>query len=112
MADELTSRILAILSHMQRPIISGDEYPTIPSTAFKSALDRLASREMVVYKTIEREEAILTAEAEAIVAEGSHEAKVYEAVRKSIEGLKIADLPVRWHSCTPVRLDDSFLQES
>lgn len=111
MADELTSRILTILSDVERPIISGDEYPTIPSTTVKSALDRLASRDMVVYKTVDREEAILTAEAEAIAAEGSHEAKVYEAVRKSIEGLKIADLPVRGRSCTPVRLDDLFLEE-
>ena len=59
---------------------------------------------MVIYKKIDREEAVLTPEAEGIAANGSHEAKVFEAVRKTVEGLKIADLPVRGENCTPARL--------
>lgn len=105
MASDLTSRVLDVLSHREGPVLSADVFPSIPSAAVKSALDRLGSREMVLYKVIDREEAILTAEAEGISANGSHEAKVFEAVRSSIEGLKIADLPVCWLNCTPARLD-------
>lgn len=105
MAGELTSHVLQALSQSNEPLFSADVFSLIPSTTLKSALDRLSSREMVTYKTIDREEAILTPEAEGIAAEGSHEAKVFEAVRQSVEGLKIVDLPVCWLNCTPGRLD-------
>ena len=49
---------------------------------------------MVTYQTIDREEAILTDEARGIAADGSHEAKVFEAVREAVGGLKITALPV------------------
>ena len=106
MASDITSQVLQVLSRSNEPVISADAFPSIPATAVKGALDRLHSRDMVAYKTIEREEAILTTEAKGIAAEGSHEAKVFEAVRKSIEGLKITELPVRWLNCTPARLGD------
>ena len=105
MAD-LTSQVLDALSESEGPILSADAFPSIPSATIKSALDRLGSREMVVYKKIDREEAVLTPEAEGIAANGSHEAKVFDAVRKAVEGLKIADLPVRGRNCMPARLDD------
>lgn len=105
MASDLTSQVLEALSHSDGPVLSAKAFPSIPSTAVKSALDRLASRDMVSYRTIDREEAILTPEAEVIAAEGSHEAKVFEAVRKSLAGLKIADLPVCGLNCTPARLE-------
>lgn len=108
MASDLTSQVLEVLSRSNGPVISADAFPSAPATAVKGALDRLRSREMVAYTTIEREEAILTPEAKGIAAEGSHEAKVFEAVRKSITGLNIAELPVRWLNCTPARLDDGF----
>lgn len=63
---------------------------------------------MVTYSKIDREEAILTEEAEGIAANGSHEAKVFEAVRKAVDGLKISDLPVRGINCMPARLDLSL----
>ena len=47
---------------------------------------------MITYKTIDREEAILEPEAEEIAANGSHEARVFEALRKSIEGLTVSEL--------------------
>lgn len=94
MASGLTSQVLDALSESEGPILSADAFPTIPSTTLKSALDRLGSREMVVYEKIDREEALLTPEAEGIAANGSHEARVFEAVQKALEGLKIADLPV------------------
>lgn len=105
MASDLTSQVLDVLSRSDEPVLSADAFPSIPSTTVKSALDRLGSREMVSYRAIDRDEAILTAEAEGIAANGSHEAKVFEAVQNAVEGLKIADLPVCWLNCTPARLD-------
>lgn len=93
MATDLTPQVLDALS-TDDSILSSDAFPSVPSTVVKSALDRLASRDMVVYKAIDREEALLTDEGKGIAAEGSHEAKVFEAVRKAVEGLKIGDLPV------------------
>ena len=75
-------------------ILSSEEFADVPSLTVKSALDRLASREMVTYKTIDREEIRLTKEAQDIALHGSHEAKVFEAVRKAMSGLKMTDLPV------------------
>jgi phenylalanyl-tRNA synthetase alpha chain len=47
---------------------------------------------MVEYATIDREEAILEPEAVDIAANGSHEARVFEELRKTVEGLTIAEL--------------------
>ncbi|EAS33476.3 phenylalanine-tRNA ligase, alpha subunit [Coccidioides immitis RS] len=93
MASDLTHQVLEALASTDKPILSSDAFPSAPPTSVKSALDRLGSREMVQYETLEREEAILSPEAEGIVANGSHEAKVFEAVRAALDGLKIAELP-------------------
>jgi phenylalanyl-tRNA synthetase alpha chain len=75
--DGLTSAILHGLEQHE-PLLSAKEFPTFKSTDVKSALDRLASRSMVEYQTIDREEAVLEAEGQDITANGSHEARVYE----------------------------------
>lgn len=106
MATEHTSQILDVLSRSDGPVLSADAFPSVPSTTVKSALDRLKSRDMVAYKDIVREEAVLTPEAEGIAANGSHEARVFEAVQKAVGGLKIADLPVRGANCTPLQVRD------
>lgn len=93
MASDLTAQILEALSRADKPILSSDAFPSTPSLTVKSALDRLGSRDMIAYETIEREEATLTKEGEGIAANGSHEATVFEAVRAALDGLKIADLP-------------------
>ncbi|KAL8704503.1 MAG: hypothetical protein Q9201_002344 [Fulgogasparrea decipioides] len=93
MAVDLTSQVLEVLSRTEGPITSNNAFPTVDFTTMKSALDRLRSREIIRCIQMDREEAILTPEAEGIAAEGSHEAKVFEAVRQAVEGLKIADLP-------------------
>ena len=105
---ELTSQILDALHQNENPILSADAFPTIPSVTIKSALDRLGSREMVTYQKIDREEALLTPEAEGIASDGSHEAKVFEAVRREVNGLRIADLPVRGENCMPAGLDSPY----
>ena len=105
MAVDLTAQVLDALSKDEDSVLSTDAFPTIPSTDIKSALDRLKSREMVIYDALDREEAILTAEAEDIAASGSHEAKVFKAVRAAVVGLKISELPVCWLNCMPARLE-------
>lgn len=93
MAIDLTAEVLDALSQTDQPILSTDAFPSTPSSEIKSALDRLKSREMVVYETIDKDEAVLTSEAEGIAANGSHEAKVFEAVSRAVEGMRISDLP-------------------
>lgn len=93
MASDLTNSILDALSKSDAPILSSDAFPSSPSSSVKSALDRLASRQMVQYDTMDREVVALTAEGEQIAANGSHEVKVFEAVAAAMDGLKIGDLP-------------------
>ncbi|OAA45377.1 phenylalanyl-tRNA synthetase alpha chain [Metarhizium rileyi] len=90
-AGDLATQILLALD-TESPLLSSAAFPTIPSTEVKGALDRLASRDMVKYETIDREEAILEPEGEQIAANGSHEARVFEALRTAVEGLTIQEL--------------------
>jgi phenylalanyl-tRNA synthetase alpha chain len=90
-AGDLATQILHALDK-NSPLLSSEAFPAIPSTEVKGALDRLASRDMVNYETIDREEAILEAEGEQIAANGSHEARVFEALRAAVEGLTIQEL--------------------
>ena len=97
MADAISpNELLEALAEADGPLLTVNAFPTVPYTKIKSALDSLKSHEMIQYDPIEREEALLTPEAEGIVKHGSHEAKVFEAVRQAVEGLKIKDLPVRY----------------
>ncbi|KAF4122446.1 phenylalanyl-tRNA synthetase alpha chain [Geosmithia morbida] len=88
---DLATEILQRLS-IQEPLLSAEAFPAIAYQDVKAALDRLASRSMITYVTIEREEPVLEAEAEQIAAHGSHEARVFEAVSKAVEGLTIQEL--------------------
>lgn len=88
---DLTLQVLRNLDK-QDPILSAETFPSHKSTDVKSALDRLASRSMVTYETIEREDVVLDAEGEEITANGSHEARVFEALQKAVEGLTIQEL--------------------
>ncbi|KAL9126765.1 MAG: hypothetical protein Q9217_004234 [Psora testacea] len=94
MAGEVSpNQVLDALSQSDTSILTSDAFPSISFDKVKSAIDTLKAREMVIYTQVEREEALLTPEAEGIAANGSHEAKVFEAVRTAVQGLKIADLP-------------------
>lgn len=90
-AGDLALQILQLLS-TQEPILSSEALPNIAAQDVKSALDRIGSRSMITYETIEREEAILEPEGQQFVANGSHEARVFEAVRQAVEGLTIQEL--------------------
>ncbi|KAM0797743.1 phenylalanyl-tRNA synthetase subunit alpha [Usnea florida] len=93
MAMDVTTEVLDILSRTDEPVLSSDAFPSTSPAEVKSALDRLKSRDMVIYEAIDKDEAILTPEAEGIAANGSHEAKVFEAVLQAAQGLKISELP-------------------
>lgn len=88
---DLATHILESLDKSS-PLLSAEAFPTSSFVEVKAALDRLASRDMVTYDTIEREEAILEPEGEQIAENGSHEARVFEALRSAIEGLTVQDL--------------------
>ncbi|KAK5636712.1 hypothetical protein RRF57_012424 [Xylaria bambusicola] len=88
---DLTSQILHALDKTA-PLLSAESFPTSNFTDLKAALDRLASRSMVEYATIQRDEVLLEPEAESIVANGSHEARVFEALRAAVDGLTIQEL--------------------
>ncbi|SMY18795.1 unnamed protein product [Zymoseptoria tritici ST99CH_1A5] len=65
------------------PFKTEDVYPQKSQAELKAALDRLASRAMVGYDTNDTEQVILTGEGQQICDEGSHEYKVWEAVKKA-----------------------------
>ncbi|KAF4627111.1 hypothetical protein G7Y89_g11048 [Cudoniella acicularis] len=88
---DLPSEILQALSQNES-ILTSEVFPSYKSTDVKGALDRLGSRLMVTYETIDREEAILEAEAVEIAASGSHEARVFDALRKAMDGLTVLEL--------------------
>ena len=111
MADDLVSDVLDFLSDHNGSFLTSDAFPSVPFITVKSALDRLGSRELITYRQIDREEAILTEEAKGIATNGSHEAKVFEAVRKAVEGLKIEDLTVCGLHCMPGRISDDALNQ-
>jgi phenylalanyl-tRNA synthetase alpha chain len=80
-SGDLQSKILLLLNKKE-PILSSDALPSQPPAVVKAALDSLKSRSMVDYETINHEELVLEAEAEDILANGSHEVRVFEALRK------------------------------
>jgi len=88
---DLPSEILLALSKSD-PILSSEAFHSHKSADVKGALDRLGSRSMITYDTIEREEAVLEPEAVEIEANGSHEARVFEALRTAVEGLTVSEL--------------------
>lgn len=77
---DLTLDILEKLENTD-PLHTEDAYPEVPQAQLKAALDRLASRAMLEYDTNDAERVVLTAEGQQIADEGSHEYKVWEAVK-------------------------------
>ena len=89
--EDLVTEVLQKLD-AQSPILSNEAFPTLASQDVRPALDKLAGRSMITYEPIEKEVILLEPEAEQIVAHGSHEARVFEAVRNAMEGLTIQEL--------------------
>lgn len=95
---DVTQDVLDKLDTTEAPLQSSSDFSEVSQSVIKAALDRLASRSMVTYETNDSEQAILTPEAEAIVAEGSHEFKVWDAVKKAGK-IPIKELPVCSQRC-------------
>ncbi|KAL9115772.1 MAG: hypothetical protein Q9227_000140 [Pyrenula ochraceoflavens] len=87
--------VLKVLATADKPLRSDNVFPEIPYEAIKAVLDRLKSREMLQYEVLDREEVQLTPEGEGIVQNGSHEARVFEAVKAAMEGLSLKDLQAK-----------------
>lgn len=79
---DLTLEILEALDS-NPTFATSAQFPQISQNEVKAALDRLASRLMVTYETKDTEQVLLTPEAQGICDEGSHEYKVWDAVRKN-----------------------------
>lgn len=90
--QDVTQEILDLLDTKQ-PLQTSEDFPSIPQAQIKAALDRLASRSMVAYEAQDSDQAHLTPESEAIVAEGSHEWKVWKAVKEAGK-IPVKDLQV------------------
>ena len=90
---DLTQEVLDLLENKD-PLQTNTDFPNIPQAEIKAALDRLGSRQMLVYDTQESEQVLLTAEGQTICDEGSHEYKVWDAVQQRGK-LPLKELPVR-----------------
>ncbi|ERS98608.1 phenylalanyl-tRNA synthetase alpha chain [Sporothrix schenckii 1099-18] len=89
--DDLTTAVLRALADVES-LVTSEAFPNEKTIDIKAALDRLRSRSMLAYETLERDEYLLEPEGEQIAANGSHEARVFEALRQAVEGLSVADL--------------------
>lgn len=89
---DLTQEVLDLLD-TKETLQTNEDFPTISQAEIKAALDRLASRSMVEYKSKDSEKVLLTPESEGIVEHGSHEFKVWKAVKEAGK-IPIKELPV------------------
>ena len=96
---DLTREILTAIDD-KGSITSTQDFPGIPQAELKAALDRLGSRSMIVYDTSDREVVQLSKEGEQICEEGSHEYRVWDAVRQKGK-LSLKELPVSHQSDYP-----------
>lgn len=97
---DVTQDVLDLLD--EKPTIhTSEDFPQIPQPEIKAALDRLKSRSMILYETADSEQVLLTGEAKTICDEGSHEYKVWDAVRQNGK-LSIKELPVGFLRPVPI----------
>jgi phenylalanyl-tRNA synthetase alpha chain len=99
---DLASAILHALAETS-PLSTTDAFPSASFADLKAALDRLAPRNMITYSTIDREEVLLEPEGAQIVAHGSHEVRVFEALRAAVAGLSVQELEAQIGDKTVVR---------
>ncbi|QSL67118.1 hypothetical protein MERGE_001507 [Pneumocystis wakefieldiae] len=94
--DELKTLILTTLytGDIEDTLVlrlNGEKRP-IDQQKIQGCLNSLASKQMVTYKSIEREYFVLTEEAKNIVLNGSHEAKIFNLISSSVDGLTLQEL--------------------
>lgn len=78
---DITQQVLDLLD-TKTPLATESDLPDVEQAQVKAALDRLGSRQMLTYETKEAEQVMLTKEGQQIANEGSHEYKVWEAVKR------------------------------
>jgi phenylalanyl-tRNA synthetase alpha chain len=93
MAEDLTSQVLQVLNSSDGPVLTSDAFPNATFVSVKSSVDKLRSRDIIEAEQIDRLQLVLTKEGQGIAEKGSNGARVFEAVRQALEGLKIKDLP-------------------
>lgn len=93
MAEDLTQQVLQVLASADGPVLTSEAFPGASFVTVKSAVDRLRSREFIQAEQIDTLQLVLTKEGEDIAEKGSNGARVFEAVRAALEGLKLKDLP-------------------
>lgn len=93
---DVTQLILDTLDE-QPEINSTETFPQIPQDEIKAALDRLKSRLMLEYDSVDKEQVELTGEGQTICDSGSHEWKVWDAI-KSAGKIEMKDLVVSYDS--------------
>ncbi|KAK5552339.1 Phenylalanyl-tRNA synthetase, beta subunit, cytoplasmic [Exophiala xenobiotica] len=93
MAEDLTQQVLQVLASADGPVLTSEAFPGASFVTVKSAVDRLRSREYLQAEQTDTLELVLTKEGEEIAEKGSNGARVFEAVRAALEGLKLKDLP-------------------
>jgi phenylalanyl-tRNA synthetase alpha chain len=104
----LTQDVLDLLD-TKETLQTNEDFPTIPQAEIKAALDRLASRSMVEYKSTNSDKVTLTQESETIVEQGSHEFRVWKAI-KDAGKVSIKELPVRTFENRIRRKTDSGIE--
>lgn len=80
--QKLEDEIFELLSPLSatESIVSSEALPSYTATQAKGALDSLAARGLVTYKTIVREVVSVEPEGQAILVHGSHEVRVANAL--------------------------------
>ncbi|KAI8344589.1 tRNA synthetases class II core domain (F)-domain-containing protein [Chlamydoabsidia padenii] len=73
---------------------TSDDQP-VEQLALLGALNSLKSKDMVDYTSIDREVWTLTEEGQQVAEQGSHEARVFDAVPAGEEGIAIADIQAK-----------------
>lgn len=89
--SELQLEILQILGKQGVIENTLDTFPNLDSQKVQAALNSLLARSKITYKSIEKELWKLTAEAQDIVKNGSHEYRLLETILK-LEHLKISEV--------------------
>jgi phenylalanyl-tRNA synthetase alpha chain len=79
---DLTEEILEAVDQ-EASVSTSEHFPQISQAEIKAALDRLSSRQMIEYDTHDQEQVVPTQEGQEIIDGGSHEYKVWDAVRKA-----------------------------
>lgn len=91
-ARDLPREILTLLDSKSSFDLA-EEFPGIPPKELKSALDKVASRNMVAYEQRTSDVVVLEKEGQQICDEGSHEYKVWKVVKEAGK-IPIKELPV------------------